>query len=90
MESTVRPGWMPEYSVVLDAVASVDPRPDTVEDVLNVCPHQAARFREWNDAVTNCNLCVVLDREQVQLPGAQRSYMRMHLMFTYTSPHPLY
>lgn len=47
MESALDPGWMPGGSAVLGAVASVDTRPDTAEDVLNVCPLQAARFREW-------------------------------------------
>lgn len=32
----------------LRAVAALDPRPDTVEDVLNVCPQQAHRFGKQN------------------------------------------
>lgn len=31
----------------LRVVVSVDPRPDTVEDVLNVCPTQAFSFGEF-------------------------------------------
>lgn len=46
MACSVGPEWMPESSSSLQAVASVDPRPDTVEDVLNVCPQQAASFGE--------------------------------------------
>ncbi|CAM9442051.1 unnamed protein product [Pylaiella littoralis] len=38
------PGWMTESSAHLRVVASVDPRPDTVEEVLNVCPQQASSF----------------------------------------------
>ncbi|CAN0152691.1 unnamed protein product, partial [Ectocarpus fasciculatus] len=44
MACGVGPEWMPESSASLQAVASVDPRPDTVEDVLNVCPQKAASF----------------------------------------------
>lgn len=42
-----QPGWMPKSSACLRMVASVDPRPDTVEEVLNVCPQQAASFGEF-------------------------------------------
>ncbi|CAN0024428.1 unnamed protein product, partial [Hapterophycus canaliculatus] len=36
---------MPDSAASLRTVASVDTRPDTVEDVLNVCPQHASRFR---------------------------------------------
>lgn len=41
-----QPAWVPENSARLRMVVSVDPRPDTVEEVLNVCPHQASSFGE--------------------------------------------
>lgn len=31
-------------AATLKAVVALDPRPDTVEDVLNVCPQQASGF----------------------------------------------
>lgn len=37
--------WPPP-SVTLRAVASTDPRPDTVEELLYLCPQQAHRFGE--------------------------------------------
>lgn len=36
--------WMPPSATSLRTVASVDPKPDSVEDVLNVCPRQALSF----------------------------------------------
>lgn len=39
-------GWRPNSAASLRTVASVDPRPETVEDVLNVCPQQASTFGE--------------------------------------------
>ena len=46
MKSNGEEGWKPDRGAVLRTIISVDPRPDGVEDVLNVCPQQAVLFRE--------------------------------------------
>lgn len=42
----VESDWLPGIVASIMVVASVDARPDSVEDVLNVCPHQAKLFCE--------------------------------------------
>lgn len=46
MKENGEKGWKSDHGAVLRTIISVDPRPDGVEDVLNVCPQQAVLFRE--------------------------------------------